>query len=427
MVAVVGIALGVFTLWGLANPFVGLIGLLFAAIVQPGELYPIFATLHVETLMALITLVSFIAHGGSLKLHMISQRLLYFWGSMWFAVPLSFWPGWAISFSLDFGHTVLYHILIANLVNTARRFKIFVVTFILLVGWHAASAVWLYSSGVYYSLGGNLNRSAGLTSLSDQPNSLGLMIVAAVPLACLGLLKGTQAWLRLLIAGLLCLFVWAILTTNSRASFFSLVLLFGIYAFTRKRAIFAIPVVAIVLLIGWQIMPQEFKNRYTTDLKTDDSYLNRVRAWEAGKAMFYDNPVTGVGPGCFTYANGGKYWVGSGRKIWLNAHSLFVQLPAELGVVGVITFTLFLGAVYRENRRLKKILADNASPFLRMWPVACSFSLLAWIIAGYSSHDLYRGNWFMLAALTAAATTLRPTATPLPEPVIAGTQELVAQ
>lgn len=406
MIVVIGVALAIFTLWGLANPFIGVLGLLFAAVVQPGELYPIFGALHVETLMALITTVSLIIHGGSLKFHVISKRLLYFWGAMIVALPLSFWPGYAVSFTLDFSHVVLYHLLIASLVTTVKRFKIFVIFFVLLVTWHAASAVWLYSNGIYYALGGNLNRSAGLTSISDQPNSLGLLLVAAFPLAALLLLNDNKALLRMAGLAILCLFVWAILTTNSRASFFSLVVLVLTWALTRRKALMAIPFVVVILLLGWQVMPQEFKNRYTTDLKTDDSYLNRVRAWKAGREMFFDNPLTGVGPGCFTFANGAKYWKGQ-RKIWLNAHSLYVQLPAELGIIGVVTFTMFLSAIYKENNRLKKLLQDSEYPrFLRFFPTACSFSILMWLVAGYSSHDLYHGNWFMLGALSVALATI---------------------
>ncbi len=54
--------------------------------------------------------------------------------------------------------------------------------------------------------------------------------------------------------------------------------------------------------------------------------------------MFESNPITGVGAGNYEFANGTKFWPGEGRKIWLDAHSLYFKILGELGLIGIITF-----------------------------------------------------------------------------------------
>jgi hypothetical protein len=55
-------------------------------------------------------------------------------------------------------------------------------------------------------------------------------------------------------------------------------------------------------------------------------------------------------------------------------------------------------------RRTKQLLARSSEPgWLLYLPSAVQFSLLVLFVAGYSSHNLYRPTWYMLAALVAAA------------------------
>ena len=62
-----------------------------------------------------------------------------------------------------------------------------------------------------------------------------------------------------------------------------------------------------------------------------------------------------------------------------------------------------LVTLFKLNGRLRRELRDSAMPtMLRYFPVACSFALFSLLIAGYSSHNLYRSTWFMLASMSGA-------------------------
>lgn len=124
--------------------------------------------------------------------------------------------------------------------------------------------------------------------------------------------------------------------------------------------------------------------------------------------MFLHNPVTGVGPDNYTFANGMKYWPGNPRH-WLNAHSLYFKLLGELGILGILTFFTYLVAVIRMNwklaRRLKK---EKLDPILQNFPFACNVSLYLLLFTGYAAHNNYRSTWYTLGAMTAALALLKP-------------------
>lgn len=402
--------LGLFILYAafktFKDPFAGLLALLMITVIQPGELYPLFGTLRVERLMVLLVGFSaFLNQDVKFRLTPISKRLVWFWIAVVAGIPFAFWPGGTFWSALEFGKTIVYHVLIAILLTTEERFRAFLFTFSGLITYLAATSAYTYFHGGSVFAQG-IDRAQGLTSSGGDPNSLGLTLASGLPIICLFVLKGTKRSSRLIGIAMVAIVVYTIILTGSRSAFFCLIGLVVLFGATRKKAPILVPAAALLALITWQIIPAEYQQRYTSvkNLDEDASYQNRLIAWRSGMLMFRDNPLTGVGMANFPNANGSKYWVGKGTKIWLQPHSLYVQLPAELGLLGVITFLLYLISIVRTNRWLKRQLAtlEGFSPPTRYFPVACSFSIVALLIGGYAAHDLYRTTWYMLGALTAA-------------------------
>jgi hypothetical protein len=51
---------------------------------------------------------------------------------------------------------------------------------------------------------------------------------------------------------------------------------------------------------------------------------------------------------------------------------------------------------------LRQVKELSVNRLMRHYPLACNFSLLALLVAGYTAHNLYRSTWFMLAAMSGA-------------------------
>src|SRR5205814_6441413 len=145
-------------------------------------------------------------------------------------------------------------------------------------------------------------------------------------------------------------------------SFFGFVVLVIVFAVTRRSKAFIIPVAVLLVSAVFFIAPSQYQQRYLSveNRNQDESYVNRLYAWRAGLAMMEHNPLTGVGMHNFVDANGSKYWPAPGRKHWLQPHSLYVQVGAELGIIGVAAFGWLLWSLYGLNRAFRRITA-NAS------------------------------------------------------------------
>jgi len=409
MQVIVILVIAALALRGIAKPFFGLLGLLVVYIVQPGELYPALAPLHLERTLAVFVLASFFLHGNKLRFPLVTKWFLAFYGAMLVAIPLAFWQSNSMQFCIAFVEVVVFHLLIVALLTTEERIKQFVILNVCLVGWLGGTALLMYAQGVRIVTMG-IERSSGITSSGGDPNTLGITLVTAMPLEFLLMSKGNGRWVRLLGLGVFLLSLETIITTGSRTSFFTfgvLVILLILSDFRRKAKFLPILVVAIPLL--WLAIPEQYKARYETvdNLKDDDSYQNRVLSWQGGVQMFLHNPLTGVGPDNYTDANGSKYWPGQ-PKHWLNAHSLFFKLIGELGIVGVITFGGYLVTLIGLNFKMaRRRMQRGAGIMAQKFPLYCNMSLFLLLITGYSAHNLYRSTWFILGAITGAVGLLQ--------------------
>lgn len=398
------VATVVIIIWSLKDPFVGLLGVLMLNILRPGEVYPAFAALHLERVTAIVVLASTLAHLRGFATPKITRTVLFFWGAMILSIPMAYWVSNSIGFTIQFGQVVAYHLLIVTLVNTEQRFRTFVLTFSVLIGWLGATSLYMYMAGKFIVRMG-IDRATGLTSAGDDPNTLANTLVSGLPLILLLLTRDSGKKVKLLAFAIAVAALFGVILTGSRTGFFSMVVLIAAFFATRQKRFIYVPIMVVALGIAWTFIPQQYKERYETvsNLDQDDSYQNRLRAWQAGWGMFKANPITGMGAGNFTFAAGGEYWPGEGRKLWLNAHSLPLKALGELGLLGTSAFIFMVVTLFKLNAQLKRRVAgSDLHSVLRYYPVACNFSLFVLLVAGYASHNLYRNTWFMLAATSGA-------------------------
>jgi putative inorganic carbon (HCO3(-)) transporter len=90
--------------------------------------------------------------------------------------------------------------------------------------------------------------------------------------------------------------------------------------------------------------------------------MTRLAVWTAGFAMCVDHPLTGVGAGAFESVYGQHYIDRKGAgNIWRAAHSSYVEIAAELGVIGIILFIAILSwavtSLLKSRRVLNQLLA----------------------------------------------------------------------
>lgn len=389
---------------GLTRPYIGLLALLIVMELQPGELYPQLAPLHLERVVAALLLVSILIHGQKLRFPLPMKWFLAFYGAMIVSVPLAFWRGGAFGTCTWYLETVVFLLFVTALLTTEKRIKWFILTEVLLVDWLGGSALWNYFHGILI-VRMDIDRAIGITSSAGDPNTMAVTLLVTIPL-CFALMgRSNPIWMRVVALGSTAIYLVTIVDTGSRAAASGVIFLTLMLLFRRPKNLIYLPVLVALGPLVWMVIPEQYKARYETvkTLKTDLSYQNRLLSWQGGVAMFESNPITGIGAGDYTAANGMKYWPGNGRKIFLNAHSLYFKLLGELGLVGIFTFGGYLICVFRLNARLRKQLqAVNASGFLRSLPAMFNIILLLLLFDGYAAHNLYRDMWFLVGSMAAS-------------------------
>ena len=406
MIPFIAFGIVVAGVWGLQNPFVGLLGLLAATIIQPGELFPLFNAMHVERILAAVVFISMFTHGGKLRFPPLTKKVVWFYAACLASIPLSFWISNSVTSAVDFGKMVILSLMITSLVQTRKQLRIFLFVFALLIAYLAATSVIAYMQG-NFQVRMNVDRAVGLTSASDNPDTLGLTIAMSLPIFCLFLTKGTKWLTKGIVLAMMSLCMVALMLTGSRGSVLTLVAMIGIATLRSSRRFVIIPAAVIAGIAIWAVLPAQYQARYATvnNLKHDDSYQNRLISWEGGWRMFLHNPLTGIGVGNYVYANGTKYWPAPGRKHWLDAHSLYFKVMGELGLLGLVTFFGFVGHFYRTNSAMEKRMRGDPEkypPWMRLYPAACNINIIGLLYCGYAYHDLFRDTWYTLAGVSAA-------------------------
>src|SRR5665213_2339547 len=116
---------------GLTRPYIGLLALLIIMELQPGELYPQLAPLHLERVVALLLLVAFLIHGRKFRFPKPIRWFLAFYGAMIVSIPLAFWRANAVATCISFLETVVFVVFVAALLTTEARIRWFILTDVL--------------------------------------------------------------------------------------------------------------------------------------------------------------------------------------------------------------------------------------------------------------------------------------------------------
>ena len=132
----------------------------------------------------------------------------------------------------------------------------------------------------------------------------------------------------------------------------------------------------------------------------DKTYNGRSYYWTAALSIFSNNKIHGIGMGCFSqYFD--VYFHRLGNLEAYDAHNIYIQMLAELGIVGealfVIFFVICLISTIKLFKKLRKIREKEYgyvlcySVFLQIW----------FIVYGATGNPLYGAgqSFFYIASI----------------------------
>lgn len=320
---------------------------------------------------------------------------------------------------------VVFFFLLISLVTSLQRLK---------------SLVWILClCAVTYSIFGGLLQAQGVAggrfnvagSMFD-PNDTAYVLVSLFP-PCLYFVRSNDGLLKKVVAiAAVTSSIGVILLTGSRGGILGLGAVLLVLLLTKQGGVGKPLKFAIVLLLiatAFFFRESVDVDRYMTlgDLSEDynvSSPAGRVELWKGAIALTFSNPLTGVGVECFTYAHFlDKAAAGESYLRYHAVHNSYLQISAELGLIGFAIFALMVVRSYSTFLKASKIhvpASTKEHSDLSDLKALGSFTLLGFIgllicgmflTQGYSVFlSLFFGLAASMRAIQAKSSALSPKA-----------------
>ena len=237
----------------------------------------------------------------------------------------------------------------------------------------------------------------------DDHTSYGAVLAFIIPPLCaLWFLSRSNINYFVLISVVIGIIFLGLLFSYTRAAWLGVILAFSIFIVLKLKI--KVKTIGLSLLVaGLIIIPfhteiyhmlrsnksdssSDFSTQFKsmTNIKTDESNVERLNRWSCAWRMFLDRPITGFGPGTymFKYAPYQRSWersnISTNAANLGNSHSEYLGPLSEQGLIGLL---LFLAIIFTTVRTALKII--NHSPNSRSKILALS------LILGLSTYYLH--------------------------------------
>lgn len=389
----------------------------FTAIVllSPQAWFPVLQPFRIAFLAAGVAIVMYLLESsvrrqvvGPLRPEFAITLVLVLWAVL--TVPLSYWPGGSVEQLIDpFLKVVVFFWLVASLVTSYRRLRLFMWVLVLCSIPLSVSALQSYRAGNFLvSPDASAPRISGFndggSGLAGNPNDLALTLNLMIPIAIALLIMEKTIAARAVAALALLLSVAGVIVTFSRAGFVTLIIiaLLSVVPMLRRA-----PAAALLLLLGFVIstpwmLPAGYTQRLTTitDIASDPTGSAQGRWVDLAAAadIVTRTPVVGVGMGQNVLALNRER-----GPTWRMVHNVYLQYAVDLGVPGLLLFLWLFVSVFRRARRVRRLSMRTST--LREVGVAArgvQTALCAFAVAALFYPVAYQFYFFLIAGLALA-------------------------
>ncbi|HSA30851.1 MAG TPA: O-antigen ligase family protein [Candidatus Omnitrophota bacterium] len=358
--------LGVIVLTAIIQkPFFGLYLFTVMLYIKPAIFGAIFASMRVTLLVGALTFFALFFHSrknGGLRFFddVQSKWLVAFGVVMCLSLATSIWKSNTVGFIGNFLKIYIAYFLITNLLDALKRFRAIVWAMVLSMLYIGVTSI-----KSYYGSGGGDGRMFGAYSgaLFGDPNDMALGFTMLIPFLYFDLFRGRGILRKIIQLGIMGVFFWSIVLTQSRGGTIGLMVMFFVLWLKNKRKVLVAVLGILILSAGWQIAPQSYRDRILsiqTAADDDNAAISRMDAWKAGVNMMKSR-VFGVGGGNFgegfvLYRPSDAVDVQGVRRA---SHNMFIQVGGETGLPGLIIFLFMLGETFKGLNRTKRGMTED--------------------------------------------------------------------
>ncbi|HEX6750637.1 MAG TPA: O-antigen ligase family protein [Longimicrobium sp.] len=375
-------------------------GYLFLEYVRPQSIYDSLVGPPWALICVILTVIAYLVlEGGRIRLHTVADAMLGAYTVVLLASSVFAWkPEASFAKLQEYFSWVLIYLLISSIVNTERRFLVFLLSFLVYsfkMSQHGTRS-WAQDGFIFRDWG-----TTGAPGWFQNSGEFGVQMCIYLPMVIFFVTALSPHWGKLTKALFWTMAVTAvtgIVASSSRGAVLGLaavalwMLLKSRY---RARALLGTALLTVFVLV---ILPPEQKARFQT-AGTDNTSVNRKEYWKRGREIMRDYPVLGIG-----YAN----WPDYHQANWgyrALPHNIFLEAGAEMGYTGLLGFVGMIGATLVVNRRTRKIaqsLPGGGNRFLHDSAHGLDGALVGFLASGFFVTVLYYPFFWINLALTSA-------------------------
>ncbi len=370
---------------------------------RPQEFVPGLSALRLPLLTETLLIISLLLSGRLSLRHTQTKLFLALFALMAVHVPLAtnnFWAFWTL-----YGLMATFFLYL-GVIAVART----------PADMQALMSVWLVIH-VGLAVYGLATGGRGIGGFIGDENDFALTINMAIPIAYFLRYTARSKVRNLLLLGAVAVFTLTTMVTFSRGGFIGL-LAIGLYVWLGSpRKLRSALVVMFLVLIAVALAPKNYGDRIrsiTEEGTTEGTAEDRIYEWKIGMKMFADNPLIGVGQGNFPYRFAdyeGEQSLRGRSRAGRAAHSIYITLLAELGLIGAGIIAAMVWATLKDLRRLRRMATPQSDDTpvaraikneVRAFRAAMVGSLIAYFVGSIFISTLYYPNYWLLTAFCIA-------------------------
>ncbi|MEZ5921723.1 MAG: putative O-glycosylation ligase, exosortase A system-associated, partial [Parvularculaceae bacterium] len=386
--------------------FLGIIAWAWFSLMTPQQMaYGVWGV-QLNTLIAAIAIAAIIIRGDFTKFRFDKTTVLLLSLGVWlfFSQIRSMDPGYSNEFFQRFEKTLLFAILVTQTVNTPLKLNALVWVFVLSIGFFATKgAIFTIITLGQFHVQGLPN-----TVLEDN-NHLGIAMATSLPMILYLRTASQRGAIKLTLTALFLMTVIAILGTQSRGAFLSLIAFSLFFWVSSKRKFVILAAGILIAAPAISFMPESWTNRMETitDAGEDASFMGRVDAWIINAKLAVKHPLTGAGLRN-SYQESIARTVDAERTPRA-AHSIYFELLGGAGFIGLTVYAVLLGSALLTAIRLarSRLMPGDQSWSTRFANLAM-ISLVVFYVGGAStSMEMWDGYLLLIALIAATEKILR--------------------
>lgn len=385
-----------------------------AVIVVPHYMYGFMGNLRYNFFFALVTLgllvLGKVQDKGTFTLNRTSALIIVFvlHGTMCAVLAPAGVPD-NFSIYIDLLKSITFCLVMFFFVNSRLRLHAMLVAIALGLGFHGLV------EGMKTLVTGGGHKVLGLpgSKMTDN-NHFGVAIVMVLPILLYLFQYSRLRIVRYGFLGVLGATALAVVGSNSRGAFLAMASFGAVLVVTSRRKVLASILVCIGVALILTLSPDRWFERIETigSANEDASFLGRVEAWNISTAVAMQNPIFGTGyhggqsPPVWHGVRPSSGWFSSmappvQRDAPRAAHSIYFEVMADLGFVGLFLFLALLFNAFRtawEVRRLAKTRGDSML-WARDMADALGLSCMVYAVGGAGVSLAYFEMFYVVIVL----------------------------